>query len=85
MPKTRIWLAHHLELHLDKSGECWLWTGRTNTINGYVYGRFTLDGNRFYAHRLAYELWIGPIAPGCTVSQVCGHSLCCRPEHLVSG
>ena len=63
---------------LDRVGECWLWTG---PLKG-KYGGARLDGKSVYAHRLAYELAIGPIPDGLTIDHLCETKLCCRPEHL---
>jgi hypothetical protein len=38
--------------HVDRSGECWVWTRAK--IKGY--GAFRLDGRTVYAHRIAWEL-----------------------------
>lgn len=68
---------------VDRSGECWTWTGATN---GAGYGQFHLagtDGRRQrYAHRFAYELERGPIAEGLTLDHLCRNPRCVRPDHL---
>jgi hypothetical protein len=57
---------------------CWLWTaGRT--ANGY--GQFTNKGT-LLAHRVAFELLVGPIPDGCVVDHLCRVRLCVRGEHL---
>ena len=64
---------------IDKSGECWVWTA--NKSNGY--GRFdTTTNSKAYAHRYAYELWVGPIPEGAVVHHKCGNRPCCNPDHL---
>lgn len=77
-------VMERLDAGLDKSGDCWLWTGGVITVHGRSYGRFSIKGHRFYVHRLAYMRWIGGIPDGSTVYQTCGDSLCCNPEHLRS-
>ena len=53
-PEQRFWPK------VDKSGECWLWTG----CQVHGYGSFFADGKYRYAHRWAYEHFIGPVPPG---------------------
>lgn len=58
---------------------CWGWVGYV-TPNGYgMVG----DGRRVtYAHRLAYELYVGPIPPGLHIDHLCRERRCVRPDHL---
>jgi hypothetical protein len=62
---------------------CWEWQhGRTR----HGYGRVGLDGKReVYAHRLAFELWVRPLAPREQVDHLCHNPPCCNPEHLRAG
>ena len=55
---------------------CWLWTGPFAGDGYPTYGR------RDYAHRLAYELWVGPIPKGLTLDHLCRTPGCIRPDHL---
>ena len=68
---------------VDKSGECWMWTG---CVSRGGYGSFSVTSadNRL-AHRVAYELTIGAIPPGllaCHKCDVCG---CVNPAHIFLG
>jgi hypothetical protein len=63
--------------YLDKTSECWLFTGGLRD----GYGAF---GKRF-AHRKAYELWVGPIPTGLCVLHKCDVRRCCNPAHLFLG
>jgi len=66
--------------HVDKSGDCWLWTASTNGVGyGYIYGP---DGKLVGAHRLAYELTVGPIPDGLHLDHLCRVTLCVNPAHL---
>lgn len=73
--------------HLTVSGDCILYTG-TGTGKG-GYGRITWQesGHRFTvsAHRLAYTLHYGPIAPGMVIRHTCHNPRCVKPEHLIQG
>jgi hypothetical protein len=41
-------------------GACWPWKA---TLQNSGYGRFWLGGRLVLAHRVAYELWVGPLVP----------------------
>ncbi len=68
---------------LDDDGgshdDCWHWLG-SKCSKGY--GRFWLDGRWVRAHRVAYELLVGPIPPGLVLDHLCRQRDCCRPSHL---
>jgi hypothetical protein len=69
---------------IDWHTPCWLWTGGTHDKG---YGRFWLglvDNQRIwaYAHRIAFEHWIGMPPDGNIVDHNCNHKLCCNPTHL---
>lgn len=66
--------------------ECWPWMGG---VNSKGYGRWTSysNGKRTYqAHRVAYELVVGPIPEGYEIDHVkargCVLRACCNPAHL---
>lgn len=78
--KTVISLCDHFWSRVDKSGECWLWTGSTR---GQGYGQCTIGHKKQgYAHRFAYELTYGPIPAGKVIDHTCHVRLCCNPTHL---
>jgi len=60
---------------------CWFWTGQTIT-NGYGVTASGRRGARRLAHRLAYELLIGPIPSGLDLDHLCRIRLCVNPTHL---
>lgn len=77
--------AHNLPLgerfyaKVDKGGQCWLWTG---AINGHGYGHIKIAGRMQYAHRVAYELEVGPIPDGLVLDHLCRNRSCVNPDHL---
>jgi hypothetical protein len=64
---------------LRPTGFCWEWTGAT-TRSGY--GTYMFDGYAFRAHRLVYELLVGPIPDGLTLDHLCRNKRCVNPDHL---
>jgi hypothetical protein len=64
---------------IDKSGECWLWTG---AINGHGYANFRVDGKVVGAHRFSYSYFRGPIPDGLHLDHLCRVRHCVNPAHL---
>lgn len=63
---------------VDSSGgdsKCWEWLGAVQSAG---YGA-TSKG---LAHRIAYELRVGPIPKGLTIDHLCKNKLCCNPKHM---
>lgn len=74
--------AQRLADQTDRRGadECWTWTG---SVNAKGYGLLWMPGGvRVYAHRLAYELAVGPIADDLTIDHLCRRTGCVNPAHL---
>jgi hypothetical protein len=59
--------------------ECWPYQGRLTTKG---YGQFYFNGRRHSAHRVAYELAIGPVPSGAQLDHLCRNRACCNPSHL---
>lgn len=68
---------------IDASGDCWLWTA--STVRGY--GQFRMGNRQLKAHRVAYEMLVGPIPMDLTCDHLCRIKQCVFPDHieLVSG
>lgn len=66
---------------VDRSGgpeACWPWLGAINQ----GYGYFWLNGTMHNAHRVVYELLIGPVPDGLTLDHLCQNTRCVNPAHL---
>lgn len=68
----------------DPTG-CWIWTSALKE-NGYgSFGRGGIEGGSAYAHRWAYEHFVGPIPPNMMVCHHCDVPACVNPAHLFLG
>ena len=67
---------------VNKTDTCWLWTGY-KTSKGY--GQFGVNYCIVRAHRVAYELWVGPIPSGLILRHKCDNPSCVNPDHLETG
>jgi hypothetical protein len=69
---------------VDKTGECWLWTGYIKP-NGYA--SFAPKGSsrnptKLYVHRYSYELAHGDIPADLEIDHTCSVRHCVNPDHL---
>lgn len=86
-PKPRPVLDRLLEKCVQAqagySTPCWVWTAARNMLG---YGKFD-PGTRLRhgwnaAHRVAYELFVGPVPLGTELDHLCRNPSCCNPDHL---
>lgn len=84
MPAHRVPLPERLRRHyrVDPSTGCWVWTGRVRTLG---YGVMRIEGRDTAAHRVSYEIHVGPIPAGLFICHRCDRPPCVNPAHLFAG
>lgn len=61
---------------------CWEWRGY-RAYTGYgKCGSVATSYRKDLAHRVAYELYVGPIPDGLTIDHLCRNRGCVNPDHL---
>lgn len=68
------------KVNKDGPGGCWLWTASFRNEQGY--GQFGVSGRTVVAHRMSYELMVGPIPDGLVLDHLCRVRRCVNPAHL---
>lgn len=83
LDKVQEKLWQRIGPRLIKDGDCWIWPGG-KVPSGY--GRFSYrdSGKQIhtYVHRLAYEIFRGPIADDLEIDHLCRRRNCANPSHL---
>lgn len=83
--RSRPTLDERFWSKVDMSGgptACWPYTGCCDLPGGY--GQVRVGGHLEKAHRVAFTLATGEIAPGEMVLHSCDNPPCCNPSHLFS-
>jgi hypothetical protein len=74
--------VNHLQTALHaiefNAGECVEWTGHV----GHGYGLVRVGGKERVAHKVIYEMLVGPVPNGLQLDHLCRNKLCVNHEHL---
>lgn len=79
MPRPSLFERIQSAVVVDEATGCWNWTRH---LYGYGYGHIYADGRSQMAHRVVYELFVGPIPDGLQLDHLCRNTACVNPAHL---
>jgi hypothetical protein len=63
----------------DSSTGCRMWQG---SVTSSGYGCLSRHNKTVYAHRIAWEVYNGPVPEDSVVHHTCANRLCINPNHL---
>lgn len=69
----------NFEAKVEIGDGCWLWIG---SVDRHGYGKFNIKPYQVSAHRIAYQLHVGPIPDGHDIDHLCRIRRCVNPAHL---
>ena len=85
-----LWAKIKSKLDIKAVDQCWVWRGTLRACGGVQYGVIRVkfpwlaQSKPVGVHRATYMVKINSyhVPEGLDVSHLCGHSLCCNPNHL---
>lgn len=83
--RASLWERFHEKVSPEPNSGCWIWTGAVKEHGYGVIGLGRRGTGTAKAHRVAYELYKGPIADGLFVLHSCDIPSCVNPDHLRLG
>lgn len=66
----------------EQETKCWPWTG---SVNGQGRPYFQVDGVKYLAYRLVWELVKGEELGERIIRHTCDNGICCNPDHHIAG
>lgn len=82
MTRRTVSLAQRFWVKVEKTESCWNWTGGKISTGYGSIGLGAPSRKTALAHRISYELCIGPIPEGLVIDHTCGNRGCVNPGHL---
>ncbi len=79
MKAISLWQPELCQRFKVSENGCWIWSG---ALSSEGYGILNIDGERKYAHRMTYQLFVGPIHHWQELDHLCRDRRCCNPAHL---
>lgn len=73
---------YHMPGEPPTADRCWEWSA---TRDKRGYGVVGIDYRMVFAHRLSYEILVGPIPDGLLTRHTCDNPPCVNPAHLLLG
>src|SRR5690242_18719570 len=67
------------KIKVNPESGCHEWQAYTDRDG---YGCFWIKPTNYRAHRVAYELFVGPIPEGLVIDHLCRNRSCVNPAHL---
>lgn len=67
------------KVRVSEPDDCWEWMAHRMKSG---YGTLTIDNHPRMAHRIAYEISVGPIPNGMEIDHICHNPSCVNPSHL---
>jgi hypothetical protein len=78
--QNQVSIMDRLNLNIEKTEYCWVWTGRLSGINKYP--QISLSGRQVMVHRVVFEETFRLLEAGETIDHLCRNRVCVNPEHL---
>lgn len=67
---------------VERTDTCWIWTACRVGVGHYGLFWGGSEVGKIYAHRYAYQQFVGPIPEGFVVDHLCRVRWCVNPDHL---
>lgn len=76
--EARFWA----KVERGAESECWPWVASVTSTGYGALGSGGRSEPKVYAHRVSYELNVGPIPAGLEIDHLCRNRRCVNPAHL---